>query len=164
MKLIWTKNNLPLSLLIRAVTGEESSHFAMVFQSAAKGLMFQSNLIGTHPKFFYSAKKTFTVVHELDLPLTPEQENELWDIVIQEYDGRGYDFLGALYTGFFVLRERIFKIPRPAINKWGDPKRFYCNEVYEALNRVKGFESLPPASGMETPEDVWAKLEKWRLA
>jgi len=163
MKLIWTKNNLPLSMIIRAVTGDDCSHFALVFQSAAKGWMFESNLLRTHPKFFATAKKSFQIMHEMNLDLSVEQENELWDLVVQEYDGKGYDFLGAIYTGFFVLRERFFKIPRPTINKWSDRNKYYCNEIYEALNRVKGFESLPPATGMETPQDVWRKLSQWRL-
>ena len=159
MKLIWTKSNKPLSVLIRAITGEPSSHFSFVFESAAKGLMFESNLLGTHPAFLQTSLKTHTIVHEKNIPMTVEREDLIWDLVVQKYDGKGYDFLGALYLGLCKLGQRLFNFPMPTKNKWGQPDKFFCNEVYDVFNQIPGMPTIDVMSGMDTPEDVWKHLE-----
>jgi hypothetical protein len=161
MRLVWTKSSLPLSVVIRAVTGEDCSHFAFVFESAAKGIMFESNLLGTHPKFWANAQKHLTVVHEIDLPMSTEDEDRLWDIVVQHYDGKSYDFLGIVYLGLCVLRERLFKIKRPNSNAWASSDKFFCDEIYAAINQL-GLNSIPiidAANGMDTPHDVFEKVK-----
>ena len=57
MKLVWSASKNPLSCLIRFVTGQDCSHFSFVFESRASGLMFESNLFGTHPAFYRTSLK-----------------------------------------------------------------------------------------------------------
>lgn len=159
MKLVWSKSNLPLSVFIRAITGEDCSHFAFVFESSAKGLMFESNLLGTHPCFYQSSLKTHTIVHEVDLPLDISVEDDIWDIVVEKYDGRGYDFLGALYLGWRKLLQRFLKLPLPEKNKWAQPGQYFCDEVYDVLNQIPDFKKINVMNGMDTPHDVWLKYQ-----
>ena len=162
MKLLWTKSSTPLSVLIRSVTGEPCSHFSFVFESAAKGLMFESNLFGTHPAFLQTAMKNHTIVHEKALPITIEQEDLLWDVIVQKYDAKSYDFGGALYLGKAKLENRAFKTPIPIINAWASDDKYFCEEIVEILQLIPGFPKIENPS-MKTPEDLWQTLKDWEL-
>ena len=161
MKLCWTKSNLPLSLLIRAITGEDCSHFMFVFESQASGLLFQSNLLGTSTKFFNTEKNTsgFTIVHEIDLPMSAE-EDKAWDIIVQKYDSVGYNFLGALYLGWRIFLFRILKSPIPKRNKWNQHGAMFCDQVYDVLNKMKDprIPKINVMNGMDTPHMVYEKV------
>lgn len=152
MKLYWTKSSLPLSLVIRAVTGEDCSHFLVVFDKFYGGLMFQSNLLGCAPGFFKNDK--VTIVHEREINLTKEQEEACWKAMVDKYDGHGYDFLGAIYLGWRKLLYRWFKIPIPEINKWGSQEDYFCDELYLILSEA-GIDVGMVGNGMQSPHDVW---------
>jgi hypothetical protein len=125
---------------------------------SAKGVMFESNLLGTHPKFFENAKKHFTIVHEINLNLTIEQEDAVWDRVVDGFDGRPYDFAGALYLGVSRFLMRIFGMKPPKYNKFANPNMFFCEEVYDALRGVGGLPITDSADGLETPHDLYKIL------
>lgn len=158
MKLVWTKSNSPLSVLIRLITGQDCSHFAFVFESSASGLMFESNLLGTHPAFYASSLKTHTVVHEIKLDLTVQEEDAVWDIVVQKYDGLPYDITGALFIGWSRIRNRILGVPMPKFNEWGSPDKFFCDELVDVLKNVRGMPKIDSSGGMDTPHDVYEKI------
>jgi hypothetical protein len=164
MKLIWTKSHLPLSLIIRAITGEDCSHFAFVFESQANGLVFQSNLLGTGPEFLnvLSSSSGFEIVHQLDLPMTVAEEDAAWDLIVQSYDNLGYNFLGAAYLGWRYLLKRIFKRPLPAKNPWDQAGTLFCDQVYTILNKLNDprLPQINVLSGMDTPHAVWEKVNK----
>lgn len=162
MKLIWTKSKLPLSVLIRAITGEDCSHFAFVFETKAQGLLFESNLLGTHPVFLNSMLSSFgdvTLVHAMDLPLSLDDENKVWDLIVAKYDDKPYDFLGAIYLGYRILLKRIFKIPIPAKNAWAESGTYYCDELYNILTQIPGVPQVQVEGAMKTPHDLWLALE-----
>jgi len=161
MKLVWTKSKSPISIVIRIITGDDCSHFAFVFEKAAKGLMFHSNLLGTHPKFFQTAKKHFDIVHEKEAALPIELEDQLWDLIVEKYDGKPYDLGGVFYLGWRKILNRILKTPMPLKNKWASAEAFFCDELYEIFNSVPGFPKVVEGGGMDTPHDVWEKLKDW---
>ena len=72
--------------------------------------MFESNLLGTHPAFLTTSLKTHTIVHEISLDLSVEDEDKIWDAVVELYDGKPYDFCGALYLGW---RKLLYRFPKP---------------------------------------------------
>lgn len=160
MKLIWTKSNKILSVFIRHICNEDCSHFSFVFESAAKGLMFESNLLGTHPAFYQTSIKNKTIVHEINIPLSIEEEDALWDIIVQKYDNKPYDFLGAIYLGWHKFLNKIFGIKIPEKNKWSQPDQYFCNEVYDVLNNLANFKKIDVKTGMHSPHDVWLELTK----
>jgi hypothetical protein len=160
MKLLWTKSSLPLSSVIRFCTGNDCSHFSIVFESPGGGMMFESNFFGTHPTFYKTAMKSHTVMHEIEVKLPAATEDALWDLWVDKFDGLGYDFFGALYLGLMCLRERWFKIPRPKTNKWAKNNSYFCDEIYILLSQVPGLPKIDAAGGMDTPHDVWDKYVK----
>jgi hypothetical protein len=159
MKLIWSKSKLPLSVIIRAVTGEDCSHFAFVFETRGAGIMFESNLIGTHPSFFKNSLKSHTIVHEIEIPLDMNTEDLIWDACVENFDGKPYDFLGIVYLGWRKLLLRFLGKPLPEKNKWSREGALFCDELYSILNIIPEFPFLPVMNGMQTPHDIWDKLK-----
>jgi hypothetical protein len=158
MRMIWTKSNLPLSVFIRAICAQDCSHFAFVFDSPAGGLLFESNLLGTHPKFFLTAKKHFEIIHEIEIVTTPEIENQIWDSVVNTYDGREYDFGGALYIGWRSLLNRFFGIPIPEKNKWSSRDDLFCDAISSALAPLQ----IPVAGPMDSPHDYYERIQGFK--
>lgn len=158
MRLIWTKSTLPLSVMIRAITGEDCSHFAFVFESKIGGEMFESNFLGTHIKFYKNAQKHFTLVHQVKLDVPVETEDLIWSRVVDQYDDKPYDFGGMLYIGWRTILKRLFNIPKPLINKWQSTDKFYCDEIYDALKGIPGLPELDVSGGMDTPYEVYLKI------
>lgn len=160
MKLIWTKTNTPFSAMIRFLTGDDCSHFAFVFTSKVSGLMFESNLLGTHPKFYKTALKHCTVIHEIDVPLSIEEEDEIWDLIVEKYDNKPYDFLGAFYLGIRRFFTRVFGSRPMTRNLLADKNSFFCNELYEILCHIPEFPVIDVSGGMITPHDLFVAIEE----
>lgn len=160
MKLIWTKTNTPFSAMIRFLTGDDCSHFAFVFESRSSGLMFESNLLGTHPKFYQTALKHCTVVHEMNVPLSIEEEDEVWDTIVEKYDNKPYDYLGAFYLGIRRFLTRVFGFKKMSVNVLAKRGSFFCNELYEVLCHIPEFPVIDVSSGLMTPHDLLIAIEE----
>jgi hypothetical protein len=159
MKLLWTKSSKPLSLLIRAITGEDCSHFSFVLYDGKPGeIMFESNLLGTHPVFYKTAMKTHIIVHEINIALDQYIEDLIWDRIVSVYDNQEYDFLGALYLGYRTILYRLLGIPKPERNELSRPGSYYCDEIFDALNDVPKLPVLNVNGGMLTPHEVYEKV------
>lgn len=133
MRLIISKSTLPLSVLIRAVLGTKSSHFLIVFDSPAGGLVFESNILGTHPKFWKTAQKSLTVIDELEVEMTVKQEDVIWDTVVDQMDGKGYDWGAFFYLGFSHIANRLWGREISKVNKWAKSNTYVCLQVAQAL-------------------------------
>lgn len=156
MKLVWTKSDKVLSKFIRFLTGDDCSHFAIVLYDGLRGeIMFESNLLGTHPVFYKNSLKSHTVVHEQKVLCSQIIEDAVWDNIVDNYDGRGYDYLGALYLGMRKFLNRTIGLKMPEKNAWANPDKYYCDELFEALKGVPGIPEVPVANAMKTPHDVW---------
>jgi hypothetical protein len=164
MKLIWTKSNLPLSLLIRGITGEDCSHFAFVFEQEMSGLVVESNLLGCVSAYekvmlapgFWSD----TLVHSVDLPLTTAQESDVWALLYSTYAGAPYDYMGALYAGYRKILNRISarRWPMPDKNPWATKGAYYCDELYSILVTIPGVAQIQAVGTCKTPHDLWLAL------
>ena len=151
----------PADAIIGWVTGQDCAHFAVLFKTAGGGMIFESNLLGTHPAFFKTWMKNRTIIHQLEVEVSPDEENAIWDKWVDKFDGQQYDYLGVLYCGLMIARERLFKIPRPKKNPWASANAFFCDEVYQLVSGLPGFPKLCPiANGMDSPHDVWEKIRQ----
>ena len=157
MKLIWTKSNLVLSIFIRWGLKTDCSHFAIVFESPAGGLMFESNLLGTHPKFFKTAKEHMTVVHQIYLPLSVDVENTVWDIIVDKYDSKSYNFRAFLYFCWRGILKRVFGKPFPLKSKWSTPGSDLCGQVYQALVDAGVCPDLGIDLSISSPHEIYIK-------
>ena len=159
MRLVWTKSTLPLSVVIRAITGEDCSHFAFVFDSPGGGMVFQANLLGCGPEFFAKFKSACTIVHEVTLDVPTEIEDQVWDLVVSNYDGKPYGYKSCIYLGYRILLRRIFGIPMPDKNPYVSSGAFFCDELYACLAPIPGLPKFDVADGMKTPHDVWKAVK-----
>jgi hypothetical protein len=158
MRILISKSKLPLSVLIRGVLGSKASHFLIVFDSPGGGLVFESNLLGTHPKFWKTDSSTLTVVDELVVDMTANQENVIWDTVVDKYDGKKYDWGAFFYMGLCYIANRAFKRAIPTKNKWKDDGTFVCLEVSKCLEVY--FPQLKDVDvSMMTPDQLMALIK-----
>jgi len=163
MRLLWSKSNNPIDWLIGLMTGQDCAHFSFSFEDIhGQEMVFETNLLGGHPAFYstWISASGRQIIHSQVVPATPDEVAALWLSWVQNYDGKGYDFLGAFYTGLMVLRLRVFGIPKPLRNAWSQRNKFYCDEIYQLVSGRFGFPSITSVSnGMDTPHDVWGKLQ-----
>jgi hypothetical protein len=161
VKLLWTKSANPVDWLISLATGQDCAHFAIFFQVNDTGMVFEANLLGTHPVFFKTWMGTSRkIIHEKEVLLTQAEEIQLWQDWVTKFDGQPYDYLGAIYTGLMVLRQRFLGIPKPCRNAWGSKTAFYCDEIYQLVSGRPGFPTITDRSnGMDSPHDVWDKVK-----
>lgn len=158
MRLCWTKSKLPLSKIIRWVTGEDCSHFLIVLDDPEGGLIFEANLLGTHPAFYRTHKKAFTIVHEIDWPLTLEVENHVRAFAIKKFDGRAYDFLGVLYLGLRIGLHRMFGLAIPKKNKWAKHGAFYCDDLFDIMQIIPDLPKVHVTGRMITPHGLFERV------
>lgn len=158
MKLIFTKSKEPLSVLIRWGLREPVSHFAIVLEDK---YVFHSNLLGTNLKWFDTFSKHCEVVYSIELPLNKDQEDVLWDNIVNQYDDCYYDFKAFMYFFWRGLLFRCFGKPFPRINPWGDEKSLLCTglgralpvDLFPQLLKVQDFEMISPFQLYKLLED-----------
>lgn len=138
MKLIWTKSKLPLSIAIRGLLQEPVSHFGIVFDN---GIVFHSNLLGTHIEWYGSFTKHCEIVYSLDYPMSLEEEEAVYRNILNTYDGRGYDFGALFYFAYSAVKHRLFGTPLEIKNKWATSDSYLCTELAGTLP-----DSIVPAS------------------
>jgi hypothetical protein len=160
MILAFTRSKLPLSVLIRWFLDSDCSHFVLVFKSPSGGLMFESNLLGTHPKFYKTALKHMEVVHQIEMNLTPDQEDEVWDIVVDQFDGHAYNYRAFIYFCWRAFLKKIFHQPLPKTNPWSLPGTYLCDQVCYALQGLSP-EPISLDLSMVTPEELYYYLKDW---
>jgi|GEM_PF-3055818 len=158
MRIIISKSTLPLSVLIRGVLGSKASHFLIVFDSPAGGLVFESNVLGTHPKFWKTDQKTLTVIDELEVIMTSKQEDVIWDTVVDQMDGKGYDWGAFFYMGLAYIAHRLWGHNIPKVNKWAKPGTYVCLQVAQSL--IPYFPQLQAVDvSMMTPDQLMALIK-----
>jgi hypothetical protein len=158
MRILISKSTLPLSVLIRGVLGSKASHFLIVFDSPDGGLVFESNLLGTHPKFWKTDASTLTIVDELDVTMTAEQEDKVWDTVIDQMDGKPYDWGAFFYMGLAYIAHRLWGRAVPTKNAWAQPNTYVCLQVAGAL--IPYFPQLQNVDvSMMTPDQLMALIK-----
>lgn len=141
MKIIWTKSTKPLSLLIRWVFNEPVSHVAFVFDHK---LVIHSNLLGVNLQWFNTFKKHCEIVYCKEYDLTLEQEEEIYQGLLDTYDGASYDWGAFIFLAYRGLLWRLFNIPIPNKNPWAHKGMFLCDELVTVL----------PPWLVELPNDV----------
>jgi len=153
MKLIWTKSNLPLSLFIRWGLKQDCSHFAIVFDDDNGGIVFESNLLGTHIKWFPTFKDHCAIVHEIEVKLPLKKEEAIYQATLSHYDDKSYDYKAFAYFCWRTLLLRLFNVALPKKNAWDSKGAYICVGLAKALRDAK--DSLPKklAKKLESVED-----------
>jgi len=133
MKLLFTRSQLPLSKLIRWGLNEPVSHVAILLDEK---LVFQSNLLGVSIEGIYRLQKACEIVYVVDIPMKFCAEEDLYQLLLQQYDGKPYDFKAFAYFAWRTVLYKLFKKPYPNKNIWQDPNSFLCDGLLTSLSHV----------------------------
>lgn len=154
VKLLWTKSNLPLSKVIRWISKEPCSHFAISFDDK---FVFHSNLAGVHPTFYSWFTHGIEIVHQLEFHESLEVEEKVWQEITSKFDKpRPYDFGGFIYFVLTGIAYRFFGRPMPKKNIWSDSDCYLCTELAMVL---RPFLVVPDGLDITTPESLWLMLK-----
>lgn len=141
MKLVFTKNDLPVSKLIRWGLNEPVSHFGIVYGN----LIFHINFLGAHIEYYPTFEKHNEIVFEIESKMPLHEAKALFWEIIASYDGTSYDFTGFLYFGWRGILYRFFHIPLPEKNKWQNPAAHLCVQLAKHLPEkyFRGISKIP---------------------
>lgn len=153
MKIIFTKNHLPLSKFIRWGLNEPVSHMAVVFDDK---IVFHSNFKGIHIEWFETFKKSNEIVYEVNFNLTLDKEEEIYQDIITKNDGKGYDYAALLYLVYKGLMHKMFKTPLPTDNKWASKNKFFCIELLSLFKQIE----IDTNIEVSTPYQVYKLLKE----
>lgn len=160
MKLAWVKGHAPLSHLIMWGLNEPVSHFAFIFDNS---IVFHSDLTGMHISWLSSFLNTHDIVYEIDLQLSLEQEETIYQGVITKYDGSGYDYGAFVYFGWRAFLKKCFGKPMPNSNPWGSKDRYLCDEAIQLLPvEIVGEEIKKMDLSIRSPYQVLLILLKYK--
>ena len=151
---------MPLSVLIRWFLNSDCSHFTVVFKAEDGGLMFESNLLGTHPKFYKTALKHMTVVHEIELNIGVDSENYIWDLIVDKVDGSPYNYAGFFYFCSRAILLKLFKIPLPHYNLFRKNGAYLCTQIFNEL-QVLSEEKIAIDTAMISPQGLFEYAKDW---
>lgn len=158
MKLLWVKGKAPLSKIIMWGLDEPVSHFAVVFDNS---IVFHADLMGVHIQWYKSFLKTHEVVFQIDYNPGLEKEEEIYQGVLDAYDGASYDYGAFAYFAWRAFLKKFLNKPMPEVNPWGHKDKYLCDEVVQLFPD----EICPPSLkemdlGMKSPYQVWVLLNK----
>lgn len=126
MKLIFTRSNAPLSVAIRGLLKEPVSHFGIVFDN---GIVFHSNLLGSHIEWYGSFIKKCEIVYSLQFTLNLEEEERIYLDILNTYDDKPYDYGALFYFAYRAILLRTIRKPLPATNELQNGSKFLCTEL-----------------------------------
>lgn len=152
ISLVWTKSAKIGSRAIMWATNAQCSHFGLVLDSR---LVFQSTLSkGVHLSWLYNFLHVNTVVYRIDLKITAEDEEKIYQRLIQAED-RPYDWMALIYLAYRYLLHKAWHEPLPTRNKLGSPRADICIELAKALEVI----GVPmPSLDTATPQSLYYYL------
>lgn len=157
MKLLWVKGSLPLSKLIMWGLDEPVSHFAIALDGK---IVFHSDLSGFHIAWKNTFDRTHETIFEHELKLPLEQEEAIYQGILDQYDGASYDFGAFIYFGWRALLRKAFKKEMPQKNPWGNKNHFLCDEIIQLLPvEFIGQELKEADLAMRSPYQTWIMLQ-----
>lgn len=161
MKIKFTTTDMLVSKIIRWMFNEESTHFTATLYNDQ--VIFQSNFFGVDFSSFKAFSLHAKVIHEFDIPMTREQEDIVFDSLVESMVGNKYDFKALIYFGFRGLLKKFLGIPLPKTNKWQTKDQNLCTELAYGLPD----DVIPPGiKGMDlsmvTAERLYKMLKIYR--
>ena len=123
------------------------SHMALVFQEVVLEAR-AGGVILTELKDFRKKNEIIKTFRSRSLDMM--DANEVFNNGILRLLGRGYDYLGVLWYGFFLLRRRIFKLDLPDMSLWQSTRRFYCSELIKIISDSTEYKHLTPNDQMNS--------------
>lgn len=130
MKLLWARSNKIGSKFIRWCLDEPVSHFAIEFDNR---IVFHSNFSGVYLRWANHFREENEVIFQLPFNWGLQEEEDLYQRVIQKWDGTPYDFKAYWYFAYRGLLYKFFGIELPKTNPFNKKGELICVELAGAL-------------------------------
>lgn len=131
---------------IKAITNEDDSHVALLFDDTVLHFRFLG-FESMHISEFEHIYK----IHNVLIPPRAIMVSEA--SAIRHYHGKAYDFIGMIYVGVFLLFRDLFGIHFPGGNYWQNKRDRFCVEFAAEV-------SLGEKGSMWTPGQFMDNLLK----
>lgn len=129
MEIIFTKQDVVISRLIRKVTGEPVSHVAFIYM----GNVYHSNHKGASICTLKKFRKTSEIVYRLKLP---KKYDLCFHYQFARLEDSAYDLPAALYAGWRILLNKYLGIAFPAVNKFNFKNAYMCTELAQKVMKI----------------------------
>lgn len=137
--ILFTKSSNIGSYLIRKALDSPASHCAIMFDHTGpgRGIVFHSATHGVEVNSWWEFSKSKEVVFAFKLGhLTFEQEEAVYQELLNNMAGKPYDWFALLYWIVAMFRKWIFGVPLPSFNPWGVKYADLCTAVLSSLEKV----------------------------
>lgn len=156
MVICFSKSKMPLSKLIRWLSGDPVSHVIIVFDEK---FAIHSNLYGVHLDWFNSLEKHVDIVYKLEYKLSLKREEEVYRSLLDNFDGRSYDWPAFFYLLWRGLLWKFLKKPLPSKNPWNEKDGYLCTEIAGCLPKwLTGLETTDYS--LVTPYKLYEMLKR----
>lgn len=136
---------------------EPVSHLAIVFDNK---IVFHADLLGVRLAWYPTFLKSREIVYEIEFDLTLEQEEEVYQNIITQNDGKSYDYGAFIYFMWRGLLKKCLNKPMPNTNPWGSEDRYLCDELVEVLPDFIVPRSVKNVDiGMKSPWQVYLLMK-----
>lgn len=148
MEVIFTRNNTPISKLIKAVTREDVSHCGILID----GYVFHSNFLGLQMEPLSKFKRHSRIIYRVQVTPVPDMMEKLHSL----YTCRNfvlYDFGAILFLATALSLRNYLRIPLPKSNLWASTGMYLCTELVTDIIYDR-------EDAMLTPYKLYKKLKK----
>jgi hypothetical protein len=141
MIFLFTKSGKIGSKLIRWGLNARTSHFAIGFDCTEDGfgVVLHSHYSGVHLSWYDDFARKNEIVYKLKpkKPFSLQEEEELYQSLLKNYYGKGYDIEALAYFSYVGLLHRLFKKPLPDTNPFDSSDKYLCVEIYKGLSKIR---------------------------
>jgi len=93
-----------------------------------------------------------------------EEEEEVYQSVVQSFGFEGYDWGAFAYFIYRAGRKKIFNDPLPSSSPWQDPKKYLCTEIYTKLPEWIAPNKLVGDLSITTPMTMFNILSEYHVS
>jgi hypothetical protein len=164
MILLWTRNNLPGSKIIRWGLEEESSHFCIAHKHSKTGkhiLVHQRLMGGFELDWLPAWLKTNEVVYSLEpKEITHYESSLIFEALANEFSETDYDHGAFLYFSYRAALRKFTGKQLPRRNQWGSNKDPLCTGYARVLQKMRPewFSSSLPDFDIVTPDALYHNM------
>lgn len=158
MKLLFVKSNKLGSRFIRWGLESDCSHVAISFDDT---IVFHSVSGGATLEWLGLFTRHYEIVHSLKFkaPMILQDEEDIYQGMLAEYSGQGYDFKALAFWFYRGILKRFFNVPLPEKNDWAVQGYNLCTGMVGGVKWIRQWARENKIDlEMIKPHDLYQKL------
>jgi hypothetical protein len=161
MIFLFTTRKSLFSTLIRKITGEDASHFAIYFPD--HDIVLHSQAKGVAVEWFEVFRRKNDIIYALEYEYKNENvKRHLYETIVESYIDKPYDLGALLFWPVIIFAKQIFGFKYES-NLWASKSAYLCVEIAEALkiadDNIFGVD-WPESFDMITPYQLYKVMRK----